>query len=121
MKMTPAPAKNSLSASISKMTHVKSKTLYYMKAMDKLVSATPLATYTMPPYTALALTTLSPSSTVVTLLSPLHTWSPDHARHVGATCSFCDSSSSNHVQFNVMLPNPFTSACDTCFNKKSLF
>lgn len=118
--MTQAPVKNSLSASISKMTHVKSKTLYYMKAMDKLVSAIPLATYTMPPYKALALTTLSPS-TVATLFSPLHTWSPDHSLHVGATCSFCDSPSSTRIQFNAMLPNPFTPTCETCFNKKSLF
>lgn len=124
---------NNLTVSLGRMTHIKAKTLSWMKGFDKL------STYNMavsgcfhntPRVHDLQKTRVSPvvvvgghGSTNILLASPVEHWTPSttvsthHTPSLSFLCSFCNVPMLMHdinVNFNAMLPSPYVLTCNSC-------
>lgn len=119
-----------VSQSLGRLTHVKTRTVTWLRAIEKLqpkdvpVSA---SMYTVPPSALLerghetqqrAEETGGKRAKIARtrLHTPLANWGAPTA-HVEYTCSFCQlptTLDAMHVRYNYMLPLPYTVSCDAC-------
>ena len=126
---------NNLTVSLGRMTHVKSKTLSWMKGFEKLSTyntAVSGSLHDTPPVQNIEKTPCAPSclftsttknNTNVLLASPVQHWTPAtmastrHAPSLSFLCSFCNAPMDLHninVNFNAMLPVPYVLTCNSC-------
>lgn len=110
-----------VSQSLGRLSHVKTRTVTWLRAIEKLqakdapISA---AMHTVPGSKLMQSVEGNESGTKrgsnTTLHTPMATWGAPSA-NVQFTCSFCaHPTSALHVRYNYMLPLPYTVSCNAC-------
>jgi hypothetical protein len=117
---------SNLAQSLGRITHVKAKTVTWLKGFDKTCqrdAPVPVSAPSAPSAHTLQCLPFGPrhGGRDVTLHSPLVEYgTPPCCLPLGVTCSFCSTqvcANEYRVCYNYMLPLPFVIACTHCSKK----